>query len=178
MNLGAFAVVAFLRNAMHSEEIADYAGLLRRCPGVAICFSIILLSLIGLPPLSGFLGKFAVFAALTDAFRATGKAYLMVSAVRGRLELGDQPVLLPAHRPADDDDARTGIAPAVFVALGVISGPVCVAHYAAHGALDSRMGATERAGLGRRSVVVCLVPRLDWRSSPVLGYLCCRKDIA
>ena len=78
MNLGAFAVVAFLRNAMHSEEIADYAGLLRRCPGVAICFSIILLSLIGLPPLSGFLGKFAVFAALTDAFRATDQAYLMV----------------------------------------------------------------------------------------------------
>ena len=78
MNLGAFAVVAFLRDAMHSEEIADYAGLLRRCPGVAICFSIILLSLIGLPPLSGFLGKFAIFAALTDAFRATGRASLMV----------------------------------------------------------------------------------------------------
>ena len=40
MNLGAFAVVAFLRNAMRSEEIADYAGLIRRCPGVTICFSI------------------------------------------------------------------------------------------------------------------------------------------
>jgi NADH-quinone oxidoreductase subunit N len=78
MNLGAFAVVALLRDAMHSEEIADYAGLLRRCPGVAICFSIILLSLIGLPPLSGFLGKFAIFAALTDAFRATGGASMMV----------------------------------------------------------------------------------------------------
>ena len=78
MNLGAFAVVALLREAMHSEDIADYAGLLRRCPGVAICFSIMLLSLVGLPPLSGFLGKFAVFAALTDAFRATGSAYLMV----------------------------------------------------------------------------------------------------
>ena len=75
--------MAFLRNAMQSEEIADYAGLLRRCPGVAICFSIILLSLIGLPPLSGFLGKFAVFAALTDAFRATGKPYLMVLLVAG-----------------------------------------------------------------------------------------------
>jgi NADH-quinone oxidoreductase subunit N len=85
MNLGAFAVVAFLRNAMHSEAIADYAGLLRRCPGIAICFSIILLSLIGLPPLSGFLGKFAVFAALTDAFRATGKAYLMVLLFAGGL---------------------------------------------------------------------------------------------
>ncbi len=78
MNLGAFSVVAFLREAMRSEEIADYAGLLRRCPGVAICLSIILLSLIGLPPLSGFVGKLAVFAALTDGFRATGGVYLMV----------------------------------------------------------------------------------------------------
>ena len=33
MNLAAFAIVAFLRNAMHSEEIADYAGLIRRSPG-------------------------------------------------------------------------------------------------------------------------------------------------
>ena len=29
MNLGAFAIVAFLRNAIGSEEIADYAGLIR-----------------------------------------------------------------------------------------------------------------------------------------------------
>ena len=33
MNLGAFAIVAFLRNAMRSEEIADYAGLVRRLAG-------------------------------------------------------------------------------------------------------------------------------------------------
>lgn len=85
MNLGAFAVVAFLRNAMKSEEIADYSGLLRSSPGIAICFSVILLSLVGLPPLSGFVGKFAVFAALTDAFRATGKPYLMVLLVAGGL---------------------------------------------------------------------------------------------
>jgi NADH-quinone oxidoreductase subunit N len=67
MNLGAFAVVAFLRNAMRSEEIADYAGLIRRCPHVAIFFSIILISLIGLPPLAGFAGKFLAFAALASA---------------------------------------------------------------------------------------------------------------
>ncbi|HEV3004676.1 MAG TPA: NADH-quinone oxidoreductase subunit N [Pirellulales bacterium] len=67
MNLGAFAVVAFLRNAMHSEEIADYAGLIRRCPGVAIWFSVILISLIGLPPLAGFAAKFLAFGALMDA---------------------------------------------------------------------------------------------------------------
>jgi len=73
MNLGAFAVVAFLRNAMRSEEIADYAGLIRRCPGVAILFSIILISLIGLPPLAGFVGKFLAFSALADA-----KLYLLL----------------------------------------------------------------------------------------------------
>jgi NADH-quinone oxidoreductase subunit N len=51
--------------------------LLRSCPGLTICFSIMLLGLFGIPPLSGFLGKFAIFAALTDAFRATGSGYLM-----------------------------------------------------------------------------------------------------
>ena len=40
MNLGAFAIVAFLRNAMHSEEIADYGGLIRRSPSVVVCFAI------------------------------------------------------------------------------------------------------------------------------------------
>jgi NADH-quinone oxidoreductase subunit N len=67
MNLGAFAVVAFLRNAIRSELIEDYAGLIRRMPVLVICFSLILVSLIGLPPLAGFIGKLLIFAALTDA---------------------------------------------------------------------------------------------------------------
>jgi len=70
MNLGAFAVVAFLRNAMRSEDIADYAGLVRRCPLTVVCFSIILFSLVGLPPLSGFIGKFAVFLPLVNGWSA------------------------------------------------------------------------------------------------------------
>jgi len=64
MNLGAFAAVAFLRNATGSERIDDYAGLVERSPGLAICFSIILVSLIGLPPLAGFVAKFNIFAVL------------------------------------------------------------------------------------------------------------------
>ena len=67
MNLGAFATVAFLRNAIHSEEIADYAGLIKRCPGTVLCFGLILFSLIGLPPLAGFVGKFRAFQSLADA---------------------------------------------------------------------------------------------------------------
>jgi NADH-quinone oxidoreductase subunit N len=67
MNLGAFAVVAFLRNEMHSENIADYAGLVQRSPGLTICMAVILFSLVGLPPLAGFTAKFTVFAAMFDA---------------------------------------------------------------------------------------------------------------
>jgi NADH-quinone oxidoreductase subunit N len=90
MNLGAFAVVAFLRNAMRTEEISDYAGLVRRCPLTVVCFSLILFSLIGLPPLSGFIGKFAIFAALVDAWRgveAAGESgfYLLLLLVIGGL---------------------------------------------------------------------------------------------
>jgi NADH-quinone oxidoreductase subunit N len=87
MNLGAFAVVAFLRNAMRSEDLADYAGLIKRCPLTVICFSLILFSLVGLPPLSGFIGKFAVFAALVDAYQIAGKDgfFLLVLIVLGGL---------------------------------------------------------------------------------------------
>lgn len=74
MNLGAFAIVAFLRNVMRSEEIADYAGLIRRCPVIVICFAIILFGLVGLPPLSGFLGKFAVFASLVKGYQVSAAA--------------------------------------------------------------------------------------------------------
>jgi NADH-quinone oxidoreductase subunit N len=67
MNLGAFAVVAFLRNVLHSEEIADYAGLIRRAPVTVVCLSVILVSLIGIPPLAGFFGKYQIFLALVSA---------------------------------------------------------------------------------------------------------------
>ena len=67
MNLGAFAVVAFLRNVLHSEEVSSYAGLVRRSPALAICMTVILFSLVGLPPLAGFAGKFTMFASLARA---------------------------------------------------------------------------------------------------------------
>ncbi len=67
MKIGCFAVVALVRNADGSESIADYAGLVQRAPVVAISFVILLLSLIGIPPLGGFFAKFFVFASLYDA---------------------------------------------------------------------------------------------------------------
>jgi NADH-quinone oxidoreductase subunit N len=67
MNLGAFAIVAFLRGAIGSEEIASYGGLIRSCPATSIALAGILVSLVGIPPMAGFIGKFAIFRALMDA---------------------------------------------------------------------------------------------------------------
>ncbi len=79
MNLGAFAIVAFLRNTLRSEQIADYAGLLRSAPGVTLCFAAILFSLVGLPPLAGFAGKYAIFWALVDGIRNSSARGLMIT---------------------------------------------------------------------------------------------------
>jgi NADH-quinone oxidoreductase subunit N len=79
MNLGAFAIVAFLRNELRSEEIADYSGLIRRSPGIVICFSLVLFSLIGLPPLAGFAGKFVIFAGLVDAMAVPAARVTMIT---------------------------------------------------------------------------------------------------
>lgn len=70
MNLGAFAVVAYLRNQTGSEDLGDYRGLVRRSPWMVIMLSIFLLSLLGMPPLVGFAAKFQVFAVLWSSSQA------------------------------------------------------------------------------------------------------------
>ncbi len=67
MNLGAFAVVAFLRNQTGSEDLADFRGLVRRSPWMVVTLSVFLLSLLGIPPLVGFIAKFQIFQALYEA---------------------------------------------------------------------------------------------------------------
>jgi NADH-quinone oxidoreductase subunit N len=70
MNLGAFGVVALVRNATGSEELAAFRGLVRWNPLAAVALTVFLASLLGLPPLGGFAGKFQVFAAVYEAAKA------------------------------------------------------------------------------------------------------------
>jgi NADH-quinone oxidoreductase subunit N len=67
MNLGAFAVVAFLRNQTGSEELSSYRGLIQRSPVMVVTLGIFLFSLLGVPPLAGFAAKFQIFRVLFDA---------------------------------------------------------------------------------------------------------------
>jgi NADH-quinone oxidoreductase subunit N len=67
MNLGAFLVVVALRRAnIIGEDLEDMAGLMHKSPGYAILMLIFLLSLAGIPPTAGFLGKFYIFEALLE----------------------------------------------------------------------------------------------------------------
>jgi proton-translocating NADH-quinone oxidoreductase chain N len=62
-NLGAFICVIAIENASGIVEIPQYAGLVKRAPLVAALFVIFFLSLVGIPPTAGFIGKFFVFGA-------------------------------------------------------------------------------------------------------------------
>ncbi len=66
-NIAAFAVVILFARSAGSDEIADYAGLSRRSPGLALVLLIALLSLGGMPPLAGFVAKFYIFAAAVES---------------------------------------------------------------------------------------------------------------
>lgn len=68
MKLGAFLVVAHLGGTGEKRlELRDYAGLATKQPVLAACFSVFLLSLLGLPATAGFLGKFYAFQAALDS---------------------------------------------------------------------------------------------------------------
>jgi NADH-quinone oxidoreductase subunit N len=67
MNLGAFYVVMIVANKTGSEDIEAYKGLGYRAPLVGVAMVIFLLSLTGVPPTAGFIGKLYLFAALINA---------------------------------------------------------------------------------------------------------------
>ena len=78
MTLGAFlVVVALRRKGIIGEDLDDFAGLMQKSPGYAVLMLIFLLSLSGIPPTAGFLGKYYIFLALIE----TGHYALAVVAV-------------------------------------------------------------------------------------------------
>ena len=87
MNLGAFAIIAFLRNSMGSEEISDYAGLIRSNPFITVLMVAVLVSLIGLPPLAGFWPKLRVLQSLYEAGGPLMITVLVVAAINTAISL-------------------------------------------------------------------------------------------
>ncbi len=72
-NLGAFGTVCSLRRTAGREDVASLAGMMKASPALTVAFAICVLSLLGLPPLAGFAGKFLVFESVYTA--ATGSSH-------------------------------------------------------------------------------------------------------
>jgi proton-translocating NADH-quinone oxidoreductase chain N len=65
-SLGAFAAVIAFSNQAGSDVIEDYAGLSERAPSLALVLIVCLLSLGGIPPTAGFIGKLYLFSAAIE----------------------------------------------------------------------------------------------------------------
>ncbi|HYC99310.1 NADH-quinone oxidoreductase subunit NuoN [Brevundimonas sp.] len=82
---GFFAILLSLgRNGRPIRTIADFAGLRKERPVTTLALTVLCLSVLGMPPLSGFWGKWAVFGAAADAgYWMVGAAGLIASVVAG-----------------------------------------------------------------------------------------------
>lgn len=76
-NLGAFGALAAISRVTGGDNMSDLNGLYRRNLGLAVLMAVFVLSLAGIPPLSGFLAKFMVFQAAWEA----GAIWLLVVGV-------------------------------------------------------------------------------------------------
>jgi len=78
MTIGAFAMVVFLAHgAVRGDQIDDFTGLSQKHPLAAAIMLLFLLSLTGIPPTAGFVGKLYLFAAAVEA----GYYWLVIIAV-------------------------------------------------------------------------------------------------
>lgn len=66
-NLGAWAVLAVLARSQDRFDLDSLRGLHQRNPVLAACLALCLMSLAGVPPLSGFMGKFYLFRAIYES---------------------------------------------------------------------------------------------------------------
>jgi NADH-quinone oxidoreductase subunit N len=78
MNLGVFGcLIALRRKGIPGDRLEDLNGLIKKAPGLTVLMTIFLLSLGGIPPTAGFIGKFYLFGGLVE----TGNSWLVALAI-------------------------------------------------------------------------------------------------
>ena len=78
MNLGVFGcIIALRRRGIIGDRMDDLNGLIKKAPGLTVLMTIFLLSLGGIPPTAGFIGKFYLFGGLIE----TGNPWLVRLAI-------------------------------------------------------------------------------------------------
>ena len=122
-NLGAFACIqAMKRNGKAVENISDLAGLARTDIRLAVVFSMLFLSLAGLPPLAGFFAKFYVFLAAIQAGLLTPAVLGVLASTVGLVYYLKVVKVMFFDEPAPAFDAVSGLGSrAIMVLSGVVA---------------------------------------------------------
>lgn len=87
MNLCAFGVTAMVSWDAGSDHIDGFNGLMRRSPMLAVPMIIALMSLVGMPPLAGFIGKWWILVALGETGTLLGWVLVVVATVNTLISL-------------------------------------------------------------------------------------------
>lgn len=137
-NLAAFAVVVAVQRERRSVDVSAYSGLGRVHPWWTAVLAVSFLSLFGLPPLAGFVGKLEVFKAAIDADQAWLAVVAVVNSVVSLyyyLRVLAPAILDPAPQPPAGGRETAGSRPlevalltsgAATVAVGIIAQPLLV----------------------------------------------------
>lgn len=131
-NAGAFASVIALSNQTGSDDIEDFRKMWKRSPLITIALMVSLLSMAGIPPAAGFVGKFYLFASIVKegylwlALLAVGMSvvslYYYIMVIRTMLAgeaKNEEPVSIPASLKA-----VMIFSTAATLLLGIYPGPL------------------------------------------------------
>ncbi len=118
MNLGAFTVlVALRRKDIIGDEIEDMSGLVFKNPASAFMMLIFLLSLAGIPPTAGFLGKYFIFLSLIETGHYALAVFAVLYVAVALYYYMRMTVMMFMREPADAE--VLSLSPGVRIALGV-----------------------------------------------------------
>ena len=131
-NLGVFVAIIYFSNRLGTDELADYNGLSKRSPIMALALTVCLLSLVGMPPMVGFWSKVYLFLSVFDV----GLVWLVIIGLLNSA-LAAYYYLKVVHamylKPANSDARTLGVdrplSVAMFVAVvgvfvvGILPGP-------------------------------------------------------
>jgi NADH-quinone oxidoreductase subunit N len=87
-NLGMFGVIIAVARKTRSSEISSWGGLFSYAPGLGALATIFLASLAGIPPLGGWVGKFAAFQSMLTSGSGWGYALALIGAVNSVVAFG------------------------------------------------------------------------------------------
>jgi NADH-quinone oxidoreductase subunit N len=121
--LGAFGVITVMSSSEDEpEQMEDYRGLFWRQPALAGVFTVMLLSLAGIPVTAGFIGKFYIVAAGASSARWALIIILVVSSVIGLFYY----LRLVATMYAPPDSESTTVVPARSIGGAVLAALTCL----------------------------------------------------